>query len=227
MAQVIRSVQVENEPVVLTYGVTKQDAAPAAPSAPLVSEPLPLVAPLPEMPPAPPPVDFAELQKQAFDDGYRDGYEKGEAEARAEHKKHTETQTEAQAQAFAQMLGAARQALDAQIEGLEDVVVEIAFAAVCKLLGESAFTEGGTRGLVREAMRGIAAKERLVMRVSPADHRALAASAEPRVEVVADERVTLGGCIIETSGGTLDARLEVQLRQLIDTLTRARQAQAE
>jgi flagellar assembly protein FliH len=80
---------------------------------------------------------------------------------------------------------------------------------------------------VREAMRGMLAKEGLVVRLSPTDYGALGPSPEPKVEVVADERVALGGCIIETSGGTLDARLEVQLQQLVDTLTRARHAQAE
>lgn len=217
MAQVMRSVQVEGEPVVLTYGVAEKPAM-----APIAAEPPPGVVPELE-PPRAPPMDFAELQKQAFDDGYRDGYEKGAAEARAERAE----QAAKEAQAFSRLLGSAQQALASQIEGLEDVMVEIAFAAVCKLLGESAFTEGGTRGLVREAMRGILAKEGLVVRLSPADYGALAPSPEPKVEVVADERVALGGCIIETSGGTLDARLEVQLQQLVDTLTRARHAQAE
>jgi len=168
-------------------------------------------------------VDFAELQKQAFDDGYRDGYDKGAAEAKAEQAR----QTERQAQEFAQLLASAQQALAGQIEGAEDAIVEIAFAAVCKLLGEGALSEAAARGLVREAMRGVLAKEGLVVRVSSADHALLAPSPEPRVEVVADERVAFGGCIIETAGGTLDARLEIQLRQLLDTLTRARHAQAE
>ena len=217
MAQVIRSVKVEEQPLVLSYRAAEK------PAAPLVAEPPPLpIAPVPEKPQAPP-MDFVELQKQAFDDGYRDGHGKGLAEAQAERAK----QAEEQAQAFARLLDSAQQALAGHIEGLEDVVVEIAFAAVCKLLGDSAFTEGGTRGLVREAMRGITAKEGLVVRVSPADHRALAPGQDPRVELVADERVALGGCIVETADGTLDARLEVQLQQLVGALTRARQAQAE
>ena len=47
-----------------------------------------------------------------------------------------------------------------------------------------------------------------------------------RLELVADERVELGGCLIETDGGTLDGRLETQLKRLRDTLLDAARAPA-
>jgi flagellar biosynthesis/type III secretory pathway protein FliH len=40
--------------------------------------------------------------------------------------------------------------------------------------------------------------------------------------LLSDDRVLLGGCLIETSGGTLDGRLETQMQQLRDTLLAAR-----
>ena len=118
------------------------------------------------------------------------------------------------------------------IEGLEDVMVEIAFAAACKILGGAAVTEAGVRDMVREAMLLARGKEGLVLRVSPADYRILhadpararAITGDAKVEIIADERVCIGGCLIEAGGSTLDARLEVQLRQLLDALTRARGA---
>jgi flagellar assembly protein FliH len=223
---VIRSVQVAEEPVVLSYVSAEKLAAAPEPLPPAPSMEIQPAAPAPAPADAPvdAPVDFDALRKQAFEDGYRDGYEAGAAEAKTERA----AEAARQAEEFARLLGSAEQALAGQIEGLEDVLVEIAFAAVCKLLGESALTEEGARNLVRAAMRGVRAKEGLVVRVSPADHRQLSArTGEGRVELVADDRVALGGCIIETAGGTLDARLEVQLQQLVDTLTRARSAPAE
>jgi flagellar assembly protein FliH len=123
-----------------------------------------------------------------------------------------------------------RDALGQAIGGAEEAMVEIAFAAVCKVLGEAAASEEGVRAMVQEAMRQIRAKEGLVLRVAPADYERLAGLSlgeGAKLELVADERVALGGCLIETAGGTLDARLEVQLRQLVDTLTRAGEAQGE
>ncbi len=76
-------------------------------------------------------------------------------------------------------------------------------------------------------------RERLVVRVSPRDHELLAAEGlKPKngdahaVELLADERVELGGCLIETGGGTLDGRLETQLKRLRDTLLGAARAPA-
>ena len=46
------------------------------------------------------------------------------------------------------------------------------------------------------------------------------------VELVADEQVKLGGCVLEGASGNLDARLETQLQRLRDTLLRARESWA-
>jgi flagellar assembly protein FliH len=70
----------------------------------------------------------------------------------------------------------------------------------------------------------------LSVRVNPADlplleaRRAelLATTAAPVLHLLADARVTLGGCLIESAAGTLDARLELQLQGLFETLRAAR-----
>lgn len=201
MAQVIRSVEVRQESVPIRY----HEAAP------VVEEPPPL-------PPPPPPIveepaiAQEELRKQAFEDGYRDGHEAGTAKAEEERA--------ALAERFRQLAASVEQAVAAQIEGVEDALVEIAYAAACKVIGEAALTEAGVRAAVRTATQAVRARELVAVRISPAD-RALLGSEAPG-EVLADERVALGGCIVETSGGSLDARLETQLRQLADVLARAR-----
>jgi flagellar assembly protein FliH len=208
VAQVIRSAHVEGEPVLISYG------APP----PLVTPPASVEIPTNEEKLE---VTLDELRRQAFEDGYREGRDKGEEEAKAERAAEIE-----QLQA---LKGSLREALAHGIAGLEDVVVEIAFAAACKIVGQAAATEDGARSIVREAMREARAKEGTVLRLSPADHALLAGelAAEPGLEVAADERVAAGGCLVETAGGTLDARLEIQLRQLVDVLTRAKEAQAD
>ena len=39
---------------------------------------------------------------------------------------------------------------------------------------------------------------------------------------MADEKVALGGCIVETEGGLLDARIETQIERLRGALLKAR-----
>jgi flagellar assembly protein FliH len=159
------------------------------------------------------------LRREAFDEGYRDGRGEGEKDARAEHAAELQT-----LQALARSV---RDALGQGIEGVEDALVEIAFAAVCKVLGRAAASEEGVRAMVREAMSEVRSRDGVVLRVSPREHAAFQGQLGAELEVVADERVAAGGCLIETTGGTLDARLDIQLRRLADTLTRARQAQGE
>jgi len=218
MARVIRSAHVESEPVVITYASPPQPDR-LAPIAALGIQALPPVA-APE--PAPQQDERAtleELRRQAFDDGYRDGRSQGEKEARAE--------LAAELQKLQALARSVRDALAQGIEGVEDALVEIAFAATCKVLGRAAASEEGVRAMVHEAMSEVRSKEGVVLRVSPREHAALQVQLGAELEVLADERVAAGGCLIETTGGTLDARLDIQLRRLADTLTRARHAQGE
>jgi flagellar assembly protein FliH len=230
MAQVIRSARVEDSPVLIDYGQAGPPPLPPELAAPLPVAPL--IAPAvretqAEPEPAVPEEDEAavreDLRRQAFEEGYRDGLESGTKEARAALDEETER--------LRALAGSLRDALEQGIAGAEDAMVEVAFAAVCKVVGEAASREDGVRAIVREAMRQVHAKEGLVVRVSAADHALLCAHGSlgegAKVELAADERVGPGGCLIETSGGTLDARLEVQLRQLLAALVRARDAQGE
>lgn len=165
-----------------------------------------------------------ELRKQAFDDGYRDGLAAGSTEGRAAFHEQVE---ELRAAACA-----VRDVAQGAIAAQEDALVELAFTAVCRVLGEAAVTEEGVRGSVRQAMKEVRSRERLVLRVPPHAYRhvaddpgfAAALREEGGVEIVADERVGPAGCLIETAGGTLDARLEVQLQQLAAALLAARGA---
>jgi flagellar assembly protein FliH len=220
MAQVIRSAQVDHEPVLIRC--RREEPLPLEMPAPAPMVPAAATFIEPAAPIEDPREALDELRRQAAQEGYREGLERGEREGKASLAEETE-----RLRGLAASIG---EALDRAIGGAEDAMVEIAFAAACKVLGEAAVTEEGVRAMVQQAARQLRAKENLVLRVAAADHARLAGKIVvegARLEVVADERVTLGGCLVETAGGTLDARLEVQLRQLVDTLARAKEAQGE
>ena len=137
--------------------------------------------------------------------------------------------------ALGRLYQSAHEVLDAGIAGNEDVIVEIAFAAACRIVGEAVARHEGALAAVREVTRTILEREKLVVRVSPDDfgmldqHRAelLAGDDGAQIELVADERVALGGCLVETTGGTVDARLETQFQRLAETLADARRMQGQ
>jgi len=113
----------------------------------------------------------------------------------------------------------------------EDMAVAIAFEAVCKVLGAEALTAEGIQAIVRETTARVRASETIVVRLHGADLEMLAnagmlANAWPvgtKISWMEDKHVELGGCMIETSTGELDARLETQLDILRTTLLEARQ----
>lgn len=111
----------------------------------------------------------------------------------------------------------------------EDVLVAIAFAAVCKMLGQRAVDVDGVRTLIRQAGAELCDAE-VRVRLHPDDH-ALLADCEHALPsgftLVADDSVALGGCMLDSTGGTLDARLETQLAELAALLRATRAARRE
>ncbi len=153
---------------------------------------------------------------------YAEGYQYGEAEAAKKYQ--------VQLDGLKNLIDSSREEFSREIAGLEDVVVGIAFEAVCKILGKSMLEQDGVLAVVREVMGHAKQHEKLVLRVAPQDYEILFQNADllfgerqdGRPEIVPDDRVTLGGCMVETSGGTLDGRLEIQLELLRETLFSAR-----
>ncbi|MCR4414084.1 MAG: FliH/SctL family protein, partial [Thermoguttaceae bacterium] len=81
--------------------------------------------------------------------------------------------------------------------------------------------------LVREALELAAGNTELRIHLHPADHQALGAQIESVVrelaplasaELVADARVTPGGCRVETRFGVIDQQIETQLARIEEEL---------
>ena len=154
------------------------------------------------------------LRDEARERGRQEGREAGLAKAAAEHA--------AQLKALAGLVRGARSRLDEGIGELCELGAEVVYEAVCKLLGQAFASREGVIAAVREVVRGARERSRLTVRVSPFDYATIRGHLDTvlegleagAAEVVADERVELGGCLLETPSGSLDGRLEVQLSNL-------------
>jgi flagellar assembly protein FliH len=133
-------------------------------------------------------------------------------------------QLQAQVERVKTLLFQIGQARRKVMDDAEDALVEIAFAAVCKIMGE----QGASREAVLSAVRATCAATRerddLVVRLHPEDAALLRAEddAEPGLRISADPSVTLGGCIVDSANGSLDARFDTQLDLLAAALKAAR-----
>lgn len=240
MAAVIRSVTLLKEPVMLPRnGVGRSGVAGAlsAPSAPRSVEHL-TRAPLPAPAAQPPVVEISYGEyKQRFaaelDVKRHDAHEKGLREGREAGLAKVLSERASQLQALATVVRSARTRLEKGIEDLADVGAEIVFEAVCKVLGRASAEREGVIAAAREAVRRARDRSRLIVRVSPADFDVIRQNRDEilggfeagQVEIAADDRVELGGCLLETPSGNLDSRLEVQLANLRRTLLEAKSRQ--
>ncbi|AMO95581.1 flagellar assembly FliH family protein [Collimonas fungivorans] len=181
------------------------------------------------------------LQGQA--DGNRLGHEEGFRSGRLEGLAAAEKENSLSVQ---QAIDAARETMrkqEAQLGRLletipariadclaraEDDMVALAHESVCRILGGTVVSSEGVRQAVKQAMAQLRSSEQIVIRLHPGDYQ-LIADAAPllpgrEVSCVSDNQVSLGGCLIDYPQGTLDARLETQLRQFTDLLLRIRQS---
>ncbi|MFZ6646133.1 FliH/SctL family protein [Undibacterium sp. TJN25] len=166
--------------------------------------------------------ELSRLGAEAESRGFEDGMKKGEETARKaaiEKLQHLTT--------IASSLIDTRKMI---LDEAEDAVVEIAYAAICKMLGETAATRQGVVGAVAQTAKSFQQNEDLVVRLHPADFEMISAlsgeagipSVDTRWELAVDASIELGGCIVDGSSGTLDARLETQMQTLREALLKVR-----
>jgi flagellar biosynthesis/type III secretory pathway protein FliH len=113
---------------------------------------------------------------------------------------------------------------------LEEQCVEIVVAAIAQIAGPLLATRAAAVGAVAAALSKAKAAAELTVRVNPTDLSLLeeqrselaALTATPTLHLLGDAQVALGGCLIDSPVGTLDARFEVQLQGLFEALRVAR-----
>ncbi len=154
--------------------------------------------------------------------GYREGLARGEGGAAAEVARGV-----ALVNGLVRGLGEGKATL---LKENEDVLVEIVFTALCRLLGDGAASRAGVAAMVRRGVADEREPELLCVRLHPDDMALMAApdpggaALDPRLALRADASIELGGCVVEGPRGSLDNRLELQLQQLRGALLAARAA---
>ena len=164
-----------------------------------------------------------EVAKRAVEDGFEKGLRAGEAEGREAYTSGLQ-----QLEDLTQSLNST---IQRSMEESEDMMVAIVYEAVCKIVGDALATKDGVTAVVKEAMSRVRGKSSVIIRVNPFDLELIEESAAFGVASEADWRgddsIPMGGCMIESEYGTLDARIETQLNQLKRVLLAARHKPVE
>jgi type III secretion protein L len=112
-------------------------------------------------------------------------------------------------------------------EKFEESIVNIVMRSIKRIIGEMDDTQR-LRAIVHNALSAVRNQKRVVVRVNPEQALAVRESigkitkgdddGVPFVEVVADGRLQMNDCVIETEVGTVDASLDIQLKAIEKSL---------
>lgn len=164
-----------------------------------------------------------------------------EMEARAEDmaeslKRDAEAVAQAQGQwrerlrAVEDLLAALPGQITARLDAAEDDMLALCFDAVCRVLGEAAADVRAIRAQLRQASDALRGRALVSVHLHPDHLAALRADSQgpsglpfgAGVEWVASPEVELGGCVLRSPEGGLDARLDTQIGRLRELLLRTR-----
>lgn len=162
-------------------------------------------------------LEASSIRERAQQAGYDLGYRQGSLEARAEL---------ADALTLAQHVAAEGAAIRAELlRRSEREMVEIVIAGLRSILGEwAAHDPALVQQTVKQALLRAASQNVVRVRLHPGEiDRVVAFMSEangepPSFEVFPDGAVGLGGCVIETTHGRVDARLDAQLEAVAQML---------
>jgi len=158
----------------------------------------------------------AQAEAEGRERGYAAGLEEGHAAMAA------------MSQALEEAVGGVLQTRAEYVELAEARAVELALQLAEKIVGAALDVRPElVLELVRGALRRAVERDHLVIEVNPADLELVRAEADEvaarlggvrQLEVVAEPRVAPGGCVVRTTEGEIDARIETQLERAGEVL---------
>jgi flagellar assembly protein FliH len=229
--EVLRGMHVEAWPLHLT----RERRGSAAPSLAQVADPPSHDSPRKAL---------EEAARQGREEGARAGYEEGlrrglgEAAARSEaavKKAIAEAVVPLQEQQarLDALCTALHRATDDCLRAAEDEMVALCYETLCRVVGASALRPESVRGHLLELASSLSNQAGAAIHVNPQDAALLSQGAGEQpsragaaIRWVADPEVALGGCMVKTAAGGLDARLETMLANCKRILLAVRESRA-
>lgn len=156
-----------------------------------------------------------EVRRKAEEEGFKEGLRKGNEQA--------EKRLAGSIERVGRLIDSLGQQSGKVLDGIDAAVFELVFDATCKVLGEAAVSRDGVQGAVDQVLAKARDNQVLRLRLNPSDIEVLLDQKDggkarfEGVELLPDLNVE-SGCVVETTSGSLDGRLEIQLRAFADCL---------
>lgn len=162
---------------------------------------------------------LAESRNRAASEGYAAGLAEGRQAAAKEYAEAID--------AWRRLLEPCRAGTSSLLQESEEIIAAVVFESVCKVVGRELVAPETCARVVKEVVSRVSRDEIVSVRISPSDYADLSAAATEGadrllgitgVSIEPDERVELGGCVVNMKGGSIDGRIETQFRTFAQSL---------
>ena len=164
------------------------------------------------------------IKQQAYDEGRQHGYQEGIIQGRQAGLTEMQQVIDQAITKTEQIVTAGEQSTKQMILAAEGQIVEIALAVARKILAyEIAENPMVVVPLVKAALQKVSDQEEVVIRVSIDDFDAVLLAKEElqtmvgrehNLKIIVDRTIGSGSCVIDTSYGTVDARIDTQFETI-------------
>ncbi|MGJ3703996.1 FliH/SctL family protein [Variovorax sp. AFSI2.2] len=148
-----------------------------------------------------------------------------------ELKQQAQSAYQARVQTLDNLIAAAPPQIESRLAAAQEDMLALCFEVVCRILGERAAMPEAVQAHLEYAVNGLRSRRLVAVHLHPDDLAALqkAQSDVPSarwggedVQWIASPDIALGGCVLQSPEGGLDARFETQLNALRDLLLQSR-----
>ena len=164
------------------------------------------------------------LRRESYEEGFAEGEKAGVERGRKD--------VESQVERFLAAIEEIAALKNKLYEGSEEDLVDLILAAVNKIIRKELDLDRKiVAGVIKDALKNLAGKKDILIRVNSQDYfyilehkkRLFAEDGDLRdVRFEEDDSVGIGGCLIESGSGEVDARIEKQLEMLEEAMRSAR-----
>ncbi len=178
-----------------------------------------------------------ERQEEARQSGYEQGYSEGQQAG----EQHIREQYESLIKEGRSVLEQAHEAARHTLAGSEPFLIALSCKIAERIIGRQLeLSQDWTQGIIQEALKRSIDKGTITLCVSPGQYAYVQSvrdelsnmiDAQAELQILPDTSVKDHGCVVKTSFGSIDARVDTQLTEikdaLLDLCRRGEQASAE
>jgi len=166
-----------------------------------------------------------ELKKQS-EAAYKQGYDDGFNQAKFDIESQYADEMLDKSEEFIKILSSLEEKISAYEASFGDIVAKVAVKIAEKILYTQLPNKETFERIIKEASQKIVGADEIVIRLNPTDYANLKLDELERslgggfgkISFDVTNKVNVGGCFIDTEIGSIDARIETQLEEVLNAI---------